>query len=79
MGKLHRRIITQSNPQSIYDLINITGEETCFVCEKHFRKGGIGRVFVGKSEKGSLYRHDDCNALSETYIKKFTNVLKHKL
>lgn len=78
MGKLHRRTIEPPAPTSVYDLINVAGDETCFVCEKAFKKGGR-KIFIGNSEKGRLYRHDDCNALSEIYIKKFTNVLNHKL
>lgn len=75
MGKLHRRIKPQV--YSVYDLINVTGNEFCFVCEKPFKKYHK-KVFVGKSAKGPLYRHEKCNALSEVYIKKFTNVLNHK-
>ncbi len=78
MGKLNRRVFKHI-PTSHWELITSSGEDVCFVCDKHFKKGYFKKVYVGKSTTNEkLFRHESCDAFSENWSKKF-GCLNHKL
>ena len=55
-----------------WDKIKSSGFETCFVCDKKFKKEQKA-VYIGrhKHDGSYLFRHDNCDAMSANWHRKF--------
>ena len=71
MGKLNRRTIKPKIPRQ--ELINLSDENHCFVCDRKFDKKEFNhRLSIGQNSIGkNLYRHKKCTPLSDKWTKKF--------